>query len=128
MVDQGWWGPTPAPAKARCPTANKSNIWCHCTVFGNKTGLRLSVPHSFTTGAEAGNNGATFQLNSTHVVQMQPVYRCSPGSPVLAEWQQWRLDPPAKSRGGRERFVQSLWGKGPGWRTDALAGHSISPW
>lgn len=34
----------------------------------------------------AGNNEATFLLNATHVVQMQPLYRCTPGSPLLARW------------------------------------------
>lgn len=38
VIDQGWWGHTPLPAQKDCPTANVSNQYCHCTVFGNRTG------------------------------------------------------------------------------------------
>lgn len=38
VIDQGWWGHTPLPAQKECPTANMSNQYCHCTVFGNRTG------------------------------------------------------------------------------------------
>eukprot|EP01045_Picozoa_sp_COSAG04_P013383 COSAG04_NODE_947_length_9223_cov_6.404757_6_plen_454_part_00 len=109
VVNQGWWGPTPAPARAQCPTASANNTWCHCVVFGKPSGTRLSIPRSWTTGSQAGNNGATFMLNETHAVQMQPTYRCAPGSPVLAEWESWRLSPPT---GPRDRFATSLWGSG----------------
>eukprot|EP01047_Picozoa_sp_COSAG01_P008937 COSAG01_NODE_360_length_18184_cov_21.881780_19_plen_410_part_00 len=109
VVNQGWWGPTPAPARGECPKANASNTYCHCVVFGNTSGTQLSIPHDWTTGSQAGNNGATFMLNATHVVQMQPTYRCSPGSPVLAEWEQWRLNPP---HGPPDRYLTSLYGAG----------------
>ena len=109
IINQGWWGPTPAPARGECPTANASNTYCHCVVFGSKSGTQLSIPRGWTTGSQAGNNGATFMLNETHAVQMQPTYRCAPGSPVLAEWEQWRLSPP---KGPRDRYATSLWGSG----------------
>ena len=47
-------------------------------------------------------------LNVTHAVQMQPTYRCAPGSPVLARWEQWRLSPPT---GPSDRYLVSLWGR-----------------
>lgn len=109
VINQGWWGPTPEPARALCPTANKSNTFCHCVEFGNSSGTRLSIPHDWTTGTQAGNNGATFMLNATHAAQMQPTFRCKPGSPVLAEWEQWRLSPPT---GPPDRYATSLWGAG----------------
>ena len=109
VINQGWWGPTPEPARELCPLANSSNNYCHCVQFGMKSGTRLRIPHNWTTGSQAGNNGATFMLNATHAVQMQPAYRCKPGSPVLAEWEQWRLSPPT---GPRDRYTTSLWGAG----------------
>jgi hypothetical protein len=109
VINQGWWGPTPAPARALCPTANKSNTFCHCVEFGSRSGTRLSIPYNWTTGTQAGNNGAAFMLNATHAVQMQPTFRCKPGSPVLAEWEQWRLSPPT---GPVDRYATSLWGPG----------------
>jgi hypothetical protein len=109
LINQGWWGPTPAPARGECPAANASNTYCHCVVFGKASGTQLSIPHGWTTGSQAGNNGATFMLNVTHAVQMQPTYRCAPGSPVLAQWEQWRLSPPT---GPSDRYLVSLWGSG----------------
>eukprot|EP00911_Craspedida_sp_UC1_P001645 UC1_evm4s1245 len=109
IIDQGWWGDPPAAVQAQCPEANESNTWCHCTIVGNASGTRLSVPHEWTTSG-AGNHGAAFSYNRTHVVQMQPVYRCAPGAPVLALWKPSHLapcppDPP-------DRFLTSLWGTG----------------
>ena len=82
VIDQGWWGPTPAAAVRQCPQANESNTWCHCVIIGNASGTKLSVPYNWTTadgpkGAlSAGNNGATIMLNSTHAVQMQVCVSC----------------------------------------------------
>lgn len=110
VINQGWWGPTPEPARAECPMANASNTWCHCTIFGNVSGTQLNIPHDFVTDSDhAGNNGATIAYNTTHVVQMQPMYRCAPGSPILAEWQAGRLAP---STGPPDRYLMSLWGTG----------------
>jgi hypothetical protein len=116
VVDQGWWGPTPAAGQKQCPVANKSNTWCHCTVFGNRSGTTLGIPHDFTTADGAGgvdlssgNNGALFMINATHALEMQPTYRCTPGSPVLSRWKQWMLDPPT---GPKDRHLKSLWSEG----------------
>ena len=77
VINQGWWGPTPARAAVQCPQANESNTWCHCVIIGNASGTKLSVPYNWTTAdgpkgvLSAGNNGATIMINSTHALQMQ---------------------------------------------------------
>ena len=77
VINQGWWGPAPAPAARQCPHANESNTWCHCVVIGNASGTKLSVPYDWTTAdgprgvLSAGNNGASIMLNATHAIQMQ---------------------------------------------------------
>eukprot|EP01044_Picomonas_judraskeda_P016876 COSAG03_NODE_3073_length_2248_cov_2.164728_2_plen_253_part_00 len=104
VIDQGWWGSPPAAVTSQCePRAN--NTWCHCVEVGNRSGTQLGVPHEFTTAGHAGNNGATFYLNRTHVVQMQPLYRCAPGAPILALWH-------GPSEMASDHHVQSLWGDG----------------
>lgn len=76
-VNQGDWGPDDK-----------------CNVTGT-VGARLPWPHNFTTASDGGrskpgqinNNAAGLLLpDRKTLVQMQPLYRCAPGSPILAKW------------------------------------------
>jgi hypothetical protein len=85
-------------------------------VFGNRSGTQVSIPYDFVTtdgagGADlsSGNNGAAVMINSTHALELQPTYRCTPGSPLLSRWYPWMLHPPT---GPSDRYLKSLWGDG----------------
>lgn len=84
VFDQGWWGGPPPAVNQACPVPSANNTWCHCVVVGNTSG-RLPIPVDFVTST-SGNNEGVVLLNSTHVAQLQPVYRCTQGSPLLALW------------------------------------------
>eukprot|EP00041_Stephanoeca_diplocostata_P013929 m.249357 g.249357 ORF g.249357 m.249357 type:complete len:439 (+) comp19518_c0_seq2:252-1568(+) len=86
VVNQGWWGGIPPAVAAKCPVPSDANSWCHCTVIGNISD-HLPIPLDFTTNT-TGNNEGTVKLNETHVLQLQPVYRCgtTSTSPLLAMW------------------------------------------
>lgn len=109
MMDQGWWGPSPPAVQKTCPSANKSNTWCHCVAVGNATG-QFSIPRNFTTSG-SGNNGATLMLNATHVAQTQPLFRCAPGAPLLSRWKSWMMSPNPPGV-PPDRYVMSLFGNG----------------
>lgn len=93
VINQGWWGGVPAAAAAKCPSPSSSNSWCHCTVIGNVSD-HLPIPLDFITNT-TGNNEGTVKLNDTHVLQLQPVYRCgtTPTSPLLALWSPFMRNP-----------------------------------
>lgn len=76
-VNQGDWGPGD-----------------HCKVTGNEVST-IALPHSWTTASDGGrshpgqtNNNAMGLLlpDNKTIVQMQPVYRCEPGGPLLARF------------------------------------------
>lgn len=103
VIDQGWWGAEPKDVAAKCPNATKKNLFCHCTVVGPTTQTTVAVPRDFVVHT-TGNNEGTIFLNKTHVLQLQPIYRCQPGAPILGLWKDaQRFDP---------RRVMSLWDDG----------------
>ena len=64
--DQSEWGP-----------------WPHCNITGKLT-ANISFPFNVTV-AELGNNAAALLLPDNHtIINTQPLYRCTPGSPVLS--------------------------------------------
>eukprot|EP00039_Didymoeca_costata_P021275 m.343997 g.343997 ORF g.343997 m.343997 type:complete len:437 (+) comp23660_c0_seq1:149-1459(+) len=82
-VNQGWWGPGPFN-RSLC---NESNGHCHCMEVPNsKIQDHIHVPYNWTTDQRHPNNGAASFLlpDGDTILQMQPTYRCSPGSPVLS--------------------------------------------
>ena len=69
--NQGHWGQPKTPA-------------AYCTVTGPQL-ESLHVPFNFTSTNFGGNNAVSLLLpDQETVLTMQPVYRCSPGSPLLA--------------------------------------------
>ena len=68
----------------------------HCTVQkGAVVRAQIPLPYAWTTASDDGkskpgqpNNNAMGVLleDNRTIVQMQPVYRCAPGSPLLARW------------------------------------------
>ena len=68
--DQGWWGN---------PTVNKTQ----CNVTG-KLYENISFPYNVTV-IELGNNAAALLQPDNHtIINTQPFYRCTSGSPVLS--------------------------------------------
>mmetsp|Transcript_3439 Transcript_3439/g.8200 ORF Transcript_3439/g.8200 Transcript_3439/m.8200 type:complete len:378 (+) Transcript_3439:2-1135(+) len=74
-MDQGDWGPSDK-----------------CAVVGPNV-LTIPFPHNFTSGSreappgQINNNAAGLLLvDNRTLVQMQPLYRCEPGGPILARW------------------------------------------
>lgn len=83
-VLQGWWGGQPPPGAVNC---SQANCWCHCNRLpSSKVYRQIQVPHNWTTDQNHPSNGGTaiLQADNVTVLQMQPTYRCSPGSPVLS--------------------------------------------
>jgi hypothetical protein len=81
-VDQGWWGSAASHNITNC-TAN-----CHCSRLPSaRVATRVRVPENWTTDQRhLANGGAAFLLpDHTTVLQMQPTYRCTAGSPLLSE-------------------------------------------
>jgi len=68
--NQGWWG--------------NPNGWAHCNITGNLV-AEIYFPRNAIV-QEFGNNNAAaiLQPDNVTVLQMQPLYRCEVGSPVLA--------------------------------------------
>jgi hypothetical protein len=70
FVDQGWWG-------------NPGGV-AHCNITGKVIGS-LPFPHDFTATRYGQNNAAALLMpDNETLVQFQPLYRCTPGSPVLS--------------------------------------------
>eukprot|EP00037_Helgoeca_nana_P006337 m.58457 g.58457 ORF g.58457 m.58457 type:complete len:772 (+) comp17225_c0_seq1:86-2401(+) len=71
---QGWWGPTPTNHCAPVtPTSQPVS--------------RIALPANFTTPPGEGNNALAVLLSDNRtVVQTQPAYRCTPGSPLFSKW------------------------------------------
>jgi len=68
---QGWWGPPSGTG--------------HCNITGPLVD-HLRFPHNVTVTAFGNNNGAGLLQPDGHtLIEMQPVYRCGPGSPILAQ-------------------------------------------
>eukprot|EP00041_Stephanoeca_diplocostata_P020900 m.478018 g.478018 ORF g.478018 m.478018 type:complete len:325 (-) comp21690_c0_seq4:529-1503(-) len=83
-VDQGWWGTAPSPL-TNCSQANCN---CHCDRLPDAPVQdHIRVPYAWTTDQEHPNNGAASFLlpDNVTVLQMQPTYRCTPGSAVLSK-------------------------------------------
>jgi hypothetical protein len=84
-VDQGWWGSAASHNLTNCSGVNFD---CHCTRLPNTSVVaQLRVPFNWTTDQRhPGNGAASFLLSDrTTVLQMQPTYRCAPGTPLLSE-------------------------------------------
>eukprot|EP00054_Salpingoeca_dolichothecata_P019611 m.122193 g.122193 ORF g.122193 m.122193 type:complete len:354 (-) comp23316_c0_seq1:70-1131(-) len=67
--DQGWWGNPGGSA--------------HCQVQG-KFVQNIPFNRSWTVQMYGNNNGAGILFPNKTLLQMQPLYRCTPGSPLLA--------------------------------------------
>eukprot|EP00040_Diaphanoeca_grandis_P000182 m.14620 g.14620 ORF g.14620 m.14620 type:complete len:451 (-) comp10223_c1_seq1:233-1585(-) len=83
--DQGWWGKTPSVLNKT--TCNETNGWCHCVQLPTAPlKQKFRVPYNFTTDQRYPNNGAASFLlpDNVTVLQTQPLFRCSPGSPLLS--------------------------------------------
>ena len=86
-VLQGWWGPPPPAAGKNC---TQDNCWCHCNRLPASEVYRcIQVPRNWTTDQAHPSNGAVamLQADGETILQMQPTYRCAPGSAVLSLWQ-----------------------------------------
>ena len=76
FVDQGWWGSDHQCGRDHC-----------CIRTTSKTIGTVIFPHNqtFGNGTSGGNNAAAVLLpDRDTLVQFQPLYRCSPGSPILS--------------------------------------------
>ena len=68
--NQGWWGPPGGEA--------------HCNVTGRFV-RNISFPLNVTVREYGNNNAAALLQPDKHtIINMQPLYRCQPGSPVLS--------------------------------------------
>eukprot|EP01116_Phalansterium_solitarium_P011507 TRINITY_DN27212_c0_g1_i1.p1 TRINITY_DN27212_c0_g1~~TRINITY_DN27212_c0_g1_i1.p1 ORF type:complete len:379 (-),score=65.41 TRINITY_DN27212_c0_g1_i1:89-1183(-) len=71
----------------------------HCAVVG-QVADKIPFPYEFTTSCVLNNNAAGLLLpDNRTLLQMQPLYRAAPGSPVLAQYHQgcpqpfpWSMD------------------------------------
>jgi len=71
-----------------------------CSPVTGEVADHIHVPHNFITDCIMNNNAAGFLMPDNHtLIQMQPLYRQTPGSPILALWHQggpvpfpWEID------------------------------------
>jgi hypothetical protein len=82
FIDQGWWGGNDTRWGGKCGRN-------HCCLEGNRTGVipfprdRLVAPAG--SRLQGDNNAAAILLpDNETLVQFQPLYRCSPGSPLTS--------------------------------------------
>lgn len=88
------------------PPPHRTTFW----FWSLNKGVYFNIPHTFVTSG-VGNNGASIFINSSYVLQTQPLYRCTPGSPLLTSFKTWELNPDPR-KGPVGRHVTSLWDEG----------------
>jgi hypothetical protein len=100
--NQGWWGEPAGEA--------------HCNITGRLLG-NIPFPVNVTVRAFSNNNAAALLQPDNHtIINTQPLYRCTPGSPVLSML--------LKGIGAQDDIVSSngTWGAHGGSRLSSIGG------